>query len=114
MLQRDEHNPIRRSHSDAGSIGHESAFKTNRSKPLLSKFKKFTEVERTIQLNKNCSVTNRQTSATWYCGIAQGGPMTVAVSDLKLAESLHWLMSEGVGCCAELSSPEGNEITYFY
>ena len=52
--------PTRRSHSDAGSTGQELAIESIWSKLLLSKFKRFTEVERKIELNKTCLVANRR------------------------------------------------------
>ena len=55
-----------------------------------------------------------ESSATRYCTIAQGGPLKVAVSDLKLAESLLSLTPESVPSFADIVLMETKEDEYFF
>jgi hypothetical protein len=55
-----------------------------------------------------------ESSATRYCSIAQGGPIKVAVSDLKLAESLLSLTPESVPSFADLELIETRHAAAFF
>ena len=55
-----------------------------------------------------------ESSATRYCTIAQGGPMKVAVSDLKLAESLLSLTPESVPSFADIVLIETQDDAAFF
>ncbi len=55
-----------------------------------------------------------ETSATRYCTIAQGGPLKVAVSDLKLAESLLSLSPETVPSFADVVLMETKDDETFF
>ena len=55
-----------------------------------------------------------ESSATRYCTIAQGGPMKVAVSDLKLAESLLSLTPESVPSFADMVLIETQDDAAFF
>lgn len=55
-----------------------------------------------------------ESSATRYCTIAQGGPLKVAVSDLKLAESLLSLTPESVPSFADIVLFETKDDEYFF
>jgi hypothetical protein len=55
-----------------------------------------------------------ESSATRYCTIAQGGPMKVVVSDLKLAESLLSLTPESVPSFADIVLIETQDDAAFF
>ncbi|WP_442510458.1 hypothetical protein SH528x_002080 [Novipirellula sp. SH528] len=55
-----------------------------------------------------------ESSATRYCTIAQSGPLKVAVSDLKLAESLLSLTPESVPSFADIVLNETKDDEYFF
>lgn len=55
-----------------------------------------------------------ESSATRYCAIAQGGPMKVAVSDLKVAESLLSLTPESVPSFADIVLIETQDDAAFF
>jgi len=55
-----------------------------------------------------------QSSALRYCTIAQGGPVQVAVSDLKHAESLLLLTPESVPNFADVALIETTDDEYFF
>ncbi|WP_372717071.1 hypothetical protein [Novipirellula sp.] len=55
-----------------------------------------------------------ESSATRYCTIAQGGPLKVAVSNLKLAESLLSLTPESVPSFADIVLYETKDDEYFF
>jgi len=55
-----------------------------------------------------------ESSATRYCTIAQGGPLKVAVSDLKLAESLLSLTPENVPSFADIVLMETDDDEAFF
>ncbi len=55
-----------------------------------------------------------ESSATRYCTIAQGGPLKVAVSDLKLAESLLTLTPESVPSFADIVLIETKDDETFF
>ncbi|WP_160149404.1 hypothetical protein [Roseiconus lacunae] len=55
-----------------------------------------------------------ESSATRYCTIAQGGPMKVAVSDMKLAESLLSLTPESVPSFADIVLIETQDDAAFF
>ena len=55
-----------------------------------------------------------ESSAARYCTIAQGGPMKVAVSDLKLAESLLSLTPESVPSFADIVLIETQDDAAFF
>ena len=55
-----------------------------------------------------------ESSATRYCTIAQGGPIKVAVSDLKLAESLLLLTLESVPSFADIVLIETQDDAAFF
>lgn len=55
-----------------------------------------------------------ESSATRYCTIAQGGPWKVAVSDLKLAESLLSLTPESVPSFADIVLVETQDEASFF
>jgi len=55
-----------------------------------------------------------ESSATRYCTIAQGGPLKVAVSDLKLAEPLLSLTSESVPSFADIVLIETKDDAAFF
>jgi hypothetical protein len=55
-----------------------------------------------------------ESSATRYCTIAQGGPLKVAVSDLKLAESLLSLTPESVPSFADIVLIETRDDAAFF
>jgi hypothetical protein len=55
-----------------------------------------------------------ESSATRYCTIAQGGPMKVAVNDLKLAESLLSLTPESVPSFADIVLIEMQDDAAFF
>lgn len=55
-----------------------------------------------------------ESSATRYCEIAQGGPLRVAVSDLKLAESMLSLAPESVPSFADIVLTETKDDETFF
>lgn len=55
-----------------------------------------------------------ESSATRYCTIAQGGPIRVAVSDLKLAESMLSLAPENVPSFSDIVLVETKDDEYFF
>ncbi|MEO8268517.1 MAG: hypothetical protein ABI557_02280 [Aureliella sp.] len=55
-----------------------------------------------------------ESSATRYCTIVQGGPVRVAVSDLKLAESLLPLTAESVPSFSDIVLIETKDDEYFF
>jgi len=55
-----------------------------------------------------------ESSATRYCSIAQGGPLRVAVTDMKLAESTLRLTTESVPNFADVVLMETRDEEYFF
>lgn len=55
-----------------------------------------------------------ESSSTRYCTIAQGGPVRVAVNNLKLAESLLSLTPESVASFADIVLMETKDDGYFF
>ena len=72
---------------------------------------RFSELSNSIKLA--WSLTG-ESSATRYCTIAQGGPMKVAVSDMKLAESLLSLTPESVPSFADIVLIEMQDDAVFF